>query len=169
MCCGLDLMVRARVRGEGIVQGVGFRPFVYSLATEHDLGGWVLNDGEGVLLEVEGPREQVRRFVDSLADSCPTVASLENLTTELLEPLGIPITLGILPLRTSRHAEFLHQKVAGIVIPEPVRKRMSQAKNSVAEGAAKAREMLFVARQYFAGACVMPPFGHYEMLFDILR
>ncbi len=88
MCCGLDLMVRARVRGEGIVQGVGFRPFVYSLATEYGLGGWVLNDGEGVLLEVEGPREQVQRFVDSLADSCPPVARLENLTTELLEPFG---------------------------------------------------------------------------------
>ena len=71
MGCDVDLAVRARVRGEGIVQGVGFRPFVYSLATEYGLAGWVLNDGEGVLLEVEGPREQVQRFVDSLADSCP--------------------------------------------------------------------------------------------------
>jgi len=88
MVCDLDLMVRARVRGEGIVQGVGFRPFVYSLATEYGLAGWVLNDGDGVLLEVEGPREQVERFVDSLADSCPPVARVENLMTEFLEPSG---------------------------------------------------------------------------------
>jgi homocysteine S-methyltransferase len=95
-------------------------------------------------------------------------ASAEMLV-ELLEPLGIPITMGILPLRTSRHAEFLHHRVAGIVIPESVRERMARAKEPVAEGAANAREMLAVARQHFAGACVMPPFDHYEVLFDILH
>lgn len=95
-------------------------------------------------------------------------ASAERLV-ELLEPLEIPITMGILPLRTSRHAEFLHHRVAGIVIPEPVRERMSRAKDPIAEAAANAREMLAVARQHFAGVCVMPPFDHYEVLFDILH
>ena len=87
---------------------------------------------------------------------------------EATRHLGIPIILGILPLRTARHAEFLHHKVAGIAVPEPVRERMRRARDSVAEGVANARKMLAVARQGFAGACLMPPFDHYEVLFDIL-
>jgi methylenetetrahydrofolate reductase (NADPH) len=89
--------------------------------------------------------------------------------TEATRHLGIPVILGILPLRTARHAEFLHHKVAGIAVPEQVRERVSRASDSVAEGVANAREMLAVARQHFAGACLMPPFDHYEVLFDILR
>jgi methylenetetrahydrofolate reductase (NADPH) len=83
--------------------------------------------------------------------------------------LGIPIILGILPLRTARHAEFLHEKVAGIVVPQEVRARMAGARDPVAEGVAGARKMLVLARQWFAGACLMPPFNHYEVLEDILR
>ena len=83
--------------------------------------------------------------------------------------IGIPIVLGILPLRTARHAEFLHHRVAGIAVPEHVRERMAHTSDPVAEGAANAREMLAIARQQFAGACLMPPFDHYETLFAILR
>ena len=46
--------IRTAVRVEGVVQGVGFRPYVYRLANELDLAGYVLNDASGVLLEVEG-------------------------------------------------------------------------------------------------------------------
>ena len=87
---------------------------------------------------------------------------------EIMERIGIPMMMGILPLRTPRHAEFLHHRVAGITVPDPVRARMIRAKDSVAEGAANAREMLAVARQHFAGVFLMPPFNHYEVLFDIL-
>jgi hypothetical protein len=45
---------RCRVRVRGLVQGVGFRPFVYALAHEHGLTGWVLNDNDGVLAEIQG-------------------------------------------------------------------------------------------------------------------
>ena len=82
--------------------------------------------------------------------------------------INLPIFMGILPLRTPRHAEFLHQKVAGIAVPEPVRNRMHQAEDPVAAGAANAREMLALAREGFAGACIMPPFDHYEVLANIL-
>ena len=81
---------------------------------------------------------------------------------------GIPIIMGILPLRTPRHAEFLHQRVAGIAVPQAVRERMERASDPVAEGAANAREMLRVAREGFRGACLMPPFGHYEVVGDVL-
>jgi methylenetetrahydrofolate reductase (NADPH) len=83
--------------------------------------------------------------------------------------LGIPVILGILPLRTARHAWFLHHKVAGIAVPEHVRERMVNAADPVAEGIAAAREMLDIARQSFAGACIMPPFDHYEILSALLQ
>jgi homocysteine S-methyltransferase len=82
--------------------------------------------------------------------------------------LAIPLIMGILPLRTARHAEFLHGKVAGISVPQQVRNRMQQAHDPVMEGLINARKMLAIARKRFAGACLMPPFEHYEMLCDIL-
>lgn len=83
--------------------------------------------------------------------------------------LGIPVILGTLPLRTARHARFLHYKVAGIAVSSQVRERMEQAADPVAEGMAGAREMLSIAREWFAGACIMPPFDRYEVLFDLLQ
>ena len=82
--------------------------------------------------------------------------------------IDIPIVLGILPLRTPRHAEFLHDKVSGINVPAGVRERMSRTEDPVAEGIANAREVLAMARQHFAGACLMPPFDRFEMLKGIL-
>ncbi|MFC1882993.1 methylenetetrahydrofolate reductase [Thermodesulfobacteriota bacterium] len=82
--------------------------------------------------------------------------------------IEIPIVLGILPLRSPRHAEFLHQKVAGINVPGQVRNRMNRAEDPVAEGIANAREVLKLARERFAGACLMPPFDRFEMLTSIL-
>jgi methylenetetrahydrofolate reductase (NADPH) len=82
--------------------------------------------------------------------------------------LGVPIHLGILPLRTARHARFLHRQVAGIAVPSDVLDRIRLAPDQEAEGIAGAREMLAVGRQLFAGACIMPPFGHYEIVPRIL-
>ena len=82
---------------------------------------------------------------------------------------GIPIIMGILPLRTARHADFLHQKVAGIAIPGPLLNQMHQAEDALGAGIQNAREMLQGARERFAGACIMPPFDHYEVLHNILK
>ena len=88
---------------------------------------------------------------------------------EATHAINIPLIMGILPLRTPRHAEFLHHKVAGIAVPQPVLQRMQRAADPVAEGVANASEMLAVARSRFAGACLMPPFDHYEVLSEILQ
>lgn len=95
-------------------------------------------------------------------------AAAAELLLEATRHIEIPIILGVLPLRTPRHADFLHRKVAGIAVPQQVRLRMQHAHDPVAEGAANAVEMLAFARERFAGACLMPPFDHYEVLFDIL-
>ncbi|HSO19592.1 MAG TPA: methylenetetrahydrofolate reductase [Desulfosarcina sp.] len=82
--------------------------------------------------------------------------------------IAIPLLLGVLPLRTPRHAEFLHNKVAGITVPEKVRQRMRAAVDPPSEGAANARRMIAAARQRFAGVCIMPPFDRYEILCNLL-
>ena len=53
---------RLRITSRGAVQGVGFRPFVYRLATEMALTGWVLNSSAGLVVEVEGAPDALRRF-----------------------------------------------------------------------------------------------------------
>lgn len=83
--------------------------------------------------------------------------------------IDIPMILGILPLRTPHHAAFLNEKVAGIMVPRHVLGQMNQAENPIAEGVRNARDMLAIARERFAGACLMPPFDHYEILPGILR
>jgi homocysteine S-methyltransferase len=82
--------------------------------------------------------------------------------------LDIAIILGILPLRTLRHAQFLDQKVAGIQVPFHVQERLDRVADPTAEGLAMGREMLWIAREWFGGACMMPPFGHYEVVPAIL-
>ncbi len=79
---------RSRVRVTGTVQGVGFRPYVYRLAGELGLGGYVLNDSHGVLLEVEGTAEAVEQFLARLGPDAPPLAVLERVVTEELVPGG---------------------------------------------------------------------------------
>jgi hydrogenase maturation protein HypF len=62
----------------GVVQGVGFRPFVYQLAHEHGLTGWVCNTSEDVKIEVEGGREAIDRFYSDLIKRAPPLARIEN-------------------------------------------------------------------------------------------
>jgi len=80
--------VRRRLRVRGIVQGVGFRPTVYRLALERGLGGWVLNDAEGVLIELEGPEAGVEAFLEALERDPPPLARITSIESESLAPLG---------------------------------------------------------------------------------
>ena len=69
--------VRWRVRVYGVVQGVGFRPFVYRLATGLGLTGWVGNTPEGVIIEAEGRPEALQNLVDALKQQAPVHACVE--------------------------------------------------------------------------------------------
>ncbi|HWD09451.1 MAG TPA: carbamoyltransferase HypF [Actinomycetota bacterium] len=79
---------RVRVLVTGIVQGVGFRPFIYNLAVGLDLGGFVRNDPQGVTIEVEGAADAVEAFLSYLVVRPPPLARIESLTPEELVPLG---------------------------------------------------------------------------------
>src|SRR5438045_8601521 len=77
---------RRRVRVRGVVQGVGFRPFVYGLAVELGLTGWVLNDAAGVVADVQGPAPALDTFVRRLVTDAPATAVVEAVSTAPLEP-----------------------------------------------------------------------------------
>ena len=70
------------------MQGVGFRPFVYGLARLHGLAGFVLNDGEGVLIEVEGLDEHLTAFAAALRDEAPSLSRVDGIAIEPRPPLG---------------------------------------------------------------------------------
>jgi hydrogenase maturation protein HypF len=72
-----------------VVQGVGFRPFVHRLATRMGLAGWVLNDGDGVRLEVEGPRGSLLEFLAALRSEAPPASYLYAVDHRFLPAQGL--------------------------------------------------------------------------------
>ena len=80
--------MRTGLRVDGVVQGVGFRPFVYSLATSLGLGGLVGNDADGVFAEVEGSPEAVGTFLRLLERQSPPLARIDRVRTRPLAPTG---------------------------------------------------------------------------------
>ena len=83
-------VARRRVRVTGVVQGVGFRPFVLRLATELSLWGFVGNDTAGVFVEVQGPPAQLAAFVGRLRAEAPPLAAIEGVDVAALEALAEP-------------------------------------------------------------------------------
>jgi methionine synthase / methylenetetrahydrofolate reductase(NADPH) len=86
-------------------------------------------------------------------------------------PLNLPVLVGLLPLASYRNAEFLHNEVPGMQVPESVRERMRRAGSGPAarkEGVAIAREMLALVRDRVAGAYVMPPLERYELALEVV-
>lgn len=73
------MLARKRIRIEGIVQGVGFRPFIWNLATTHGLTGWVANDSAGVTIEVTGAQSAITRFVEALQNDPPPLAQIDRI------------------------------------------------------------------------------------------
>jgi hydrogenase maturation protein HypF len=80
--------ILSRVTIRGVVQGVGFRPFVYNLAERFGLSGWVLNNSAGVKIEVEGPPHAVEAFVVGLREEAPPLSRIESLDARQASPKG---------------------------------------------------------------------------------
>ncbi len=79
---------RRAVAVRGVVQGVGFRPFVYRLAGEEALAGFIGNDTDGVTIEVEGPAERLDAFLTRLRDEAPPLARIDAVAVRSLAPIG---------------------------------------------------------------------------------
>ncbi len=92
-------LAAARLSIRGVVQGVGFRPFIHRLAIRHELAGWVRNASGDVQIQVEGDPAAVATFVRDLRAEAPPLARIDDLHTERCEPAGLA-TFAILESRT---------------------------------------------------------------------
>ncbi|CAN5240697.1 carbamoyltransferase HypF [soil metagenome] len=76
------MLTRTQIQIKGIVQGVGFRPFVFALASENALKGRVLNNAVGVLVDVEGENEGIERFISELRENAPPLAKIDSIESK---------------------------------------------------------------------------------------
>src|SRR5215471_13684122 len=83
-----SLLARKRIAVSGVVQGVGFRPFVHNLAQDLGLTGYALNSSAGVVIEIEGADDQIESFLNTLRSSPPPLARIEEVVVSEVEPNG---------------------------------------------------------------------------------
>lgn len=81
-------LARLKLVIRGAVQGVGFRPFIYRLALEMGLRGWVSNSAQGVFIEVESERETLALFIRRIEDEKPTISFIQSLESSFADPVG---------------------------------------------------------------------------------
>src|SRR5450755_2418334 len=81
-------MTRRRIHVHGIVQGVGFRPWVHQLAHTHGLAGFVLNSPSGVTIEIEGPDHLQQRFLEDLRSRPPALAVIDEILDQVIPALA---------------------------------------------------------------------------------
>ena len=81
-------MKRAEIGITGIVQGIGFRPFIYNLAKTHSILGWVLNNEKGVFIDAESEDGNLDQFIRDIPVLAPPLARIESLQVKHLEPFG---------------------------------------------------------------------------------
>ena len=122
--------------------------------------------------------KEIARLEAKVAAGADLVMTQPVFYTDLLEKvlariahLKVPVMVGVLPLVSYKNAEFLHNEVPGMQIPEPIRERMRKAPpgpEARKEGVRIAREMLFEVRDRVQGAYLMPPLGKYELALEVL-
>ena len=121
---------------------------------------------------------QVKKLESKLAAGAQYVMTqpvfdieLARKTVARLKPLGVPIFLGVMPLLSSRNAEFLHNEVPGIKIAEPLRERLRHADDQTATqiGLEVAREVRDIALEAFRGVYLITPFLRYEVSVNLLK
>jgi homocysteine S-methyltransferase len=122
--------------------------------------------------------KEIRRLEKKKAAGAELIMTQPIFQTDLLETvlrriehLALPVLVGVLPLVSYKNAEFLHNEVPGMQIPEEIRERMRKTPGGDAarkEGVKIAREMLFAVRECVQGAYLMPPLGRYELALEVL-
>jgi homocysteine S-methyltransferase len=171
-----------RASGVWDVDSIGFIKIIKMLNEGTDWAGNSIGKGTEFTVccaanptadNIELELDRVRRKVDAGADVLMTqqVYSAEVLESflERLGPVGVPVVVGIMPLQSSRHAEFIHNELAGVFVPQDVRERMRLAgENGVAEGLEQARELLEACRPLVNGTYLVPSFGRVEVVGELV-
>lgn len=120
--------------------------------------------------DMEGELDRLRRKADAGAHIVYTQPIFEyrhvEVAVEHCSELGLPLLVGVLPLRSSRHAEFMHNEVPGIEVPEWLRRRMAEAcddESALATGIEEAQRLAARLRGTAQGLYLMPPFGNHQI------
>src|SRR5262249_50078240 len=122
------------------------------------------------------PAREMERFLAKVEAGARWAQTQPVYDLEMLERFfattrpPVPVVVGLLPLHSSRHAEFLHNEVPGITVPDAVRARMRQAgERGLRVGIETAQALLCDARGRHAGAYLMPSFGRFEVVAEVLE
>ncbi len=172
----------ARATGVWDVDSIGFIRILKMLNGGTDWAGNSIGKGTDFFVacaanptadDVDLEIDRVKRKIEAGADVLMTqqIYSAEILRSflERLGPIDIPMMIGIMPLQSHRHTEFIHNELAGVFVPEPVRERMRLAgENGVAEGIAQAGELLEACRPLVQGTYLVPSFGRYEVVGELV-
>jgi homocysteine S-methyltransferase len=137
---------------------------------------WVATGAEPAALNYDREIQRLEQKIEAGADFVMTQPVYDPRTVEkFLEDIAhlrVPVLLGLLPLASYRNAEFLHNEVPGMRIPDEMRQRMKSAGSgdaARAEGVKISQEALLAVRDRIQGAYIMPPFGRYEMALQIME
>jgi homocysteine S-methyltransferase len=124
----------------------------------------------------EEPSREMERFLAKVEAGARWVQTQPVYDLEVLERFfartrpPVPVVVGLLPLHSSRHAEFLHNEVPGITVPDRVRARMREAGDrGLREGIAMGQELIAEVRRSYSGAYLMPSFGRFEVVAEVLE
>ena len=172
----------AQAHGVWEVDSVGFIRVLKRLNEGTDWAGNSIGQGtdffiacaanpaaDDIELELDRVRQKVEAGADVLMTQPVWDPELVRSFFRRLGPIAIPVLLGVLPLQNHRHAEFLHNELAGVSIPEDVRERMRKAGEAgIQEGLAIARDFLAEMRGECAGIYIMPSFGRYEVAAELV-
>jgi len=172
----------ARATGVWDVDSIGFVRILKMLNRGTDWAGNSIGKGTDFFVacaanptadDIDLEIDRVKRKIEAGADVLMTqqIYSAEILRSflERLGPIDIPLLIGIMPLQSHRHTEFIHNELAGVFVPEPVRERMRLAgENGVAEGVAQAGELLEACRPMVQGTYLVPSFGRYEVVGELV-
>ena len=172
----------ARATGVWDVDSIGLIKILKMLNTGTDWAGNSIGKGTDFFVacaanptadDVDVEVDRVRRKIEAGADVLMTqqIYSCDILRSFLdrLGPIDVPVIVGIMPLQSYRHAEFIHNELAGVFVPDDVRERMRRAgENGKEEGIAQAAELLDECRPYVQGAYLVPSFGRYEIVGELI-
>ena len=124
----------------------------------------------------EEPSREMERFLAKVEAGARWVQTQPVYDLEVLDRFfartrpPVPVVVGLLPLHSSRHAEFLHNEVPGITVPDGVRARMREAgERGLRAGIDMGQELIVEVRRRYSGAYLMPSFGRFEVVAEVLE
>jgi methionine synthase I (cobalamin-dependent)/5,10-methylenetetrahydrofolate reductase len=152
--CGVDYVGKEIGQPTSFAIGAAFNPLAEDMAKE--------------LGRLAKKREAGADFL--MTQPVFDIDALKTAAKMLPSDWNPPILVGVLPLRSTRHAEFLHNEVPGMTIPDDIRAKLASvdAESAKAIGAQYARDIYLAARESFGGVYFMPPFNNYEAIREVI-